>query len=289
MEPEHDITYEELCEKGTEQLKAAGVTEAQLDARLLLESVCGTDHNTLLVHGDRIVSAEEAEAYQKKISARAHRIPLAYITGSQEFMGLTFKVSDQVLIPNQDTETLVEEGLKLLHDGMRFMDLCTGSGCIALSLLHYTNDTTATATDISPEALEIAVQNAQQLKMADRVRFEKTDLFPEKAEKEEKVRADLIISNPPYIPTEVIDTLAPEVKDHEPRLALDGRTDGLDFYRRMIAEAPEWLYESGWLLMEIGYDQGESVSALMKKKGFHEVQVVQDLGGRDRVVLGCWF
>ena len=283
------MTYEELCRKGTEQLSAAGVTEAQLDARLLLESVCGTDHNTLLVHGDRAVSADEEEAYLKKTDARARRIPLAYITGSQEFMGLTFKVSDQVLIPNQDTETLVEEGLKLLHDGRRFMDLCTGSGCIALSLLHYTNDTTATATDISPKALEIAAQNAQQLQLEKRVRFTETDLFPEKGEKEERVRADLIISNPPYIPTDVIETLAPEVKDHEPRLALDGRADGLDFYRRIIAEAPDWLFESGWLLMEIGYDQGAAVSALMKDNGFHEVQIVQDLGGRDRVVLGCWF
>ena len=283
------MTYEELCRKGTEQLSAAGVTEAQLDARLLLESVCGTDHNTLLVHGDRAVSADEEEAYLKKTDARARRIPLAYITGSQEFMGLTFKVSDQVLIPNQDTETLVEEGLKLLHDGMRFMDLCTGSGCIALSLLHYTNDTTATATDISPKALEIAAQNAQQLQLEKRVRFTETDLFPENGEKEERVREDLIISNPPYIPTDVIETLAPEVKDHEPRLALDGRADGLDFYRRIIAEAPDWLFESGWLLMEIGYDQGAAVSALMKDNGFHEVQIVQDLGGRDRVVLGCWF
>ena len=277
-------TYKQLYEYGKAELTKAGIAEAQLDARLLLEYVCGTDHNTLLVHGEREVEEPGSVAYCDLIVQRAARTPLAYITGTQEFMGLSFSVNQQVLIPNQDTETLVEEAMRLMHDGMRVLDLCTGSGCIALSLLHYTNDTSAVATDISEAALTVAVQNAGQLKLTERVSFAETDLFPVQKEK-----FDLIVSNPPYIPTEVIETLAPEVKDHEPRLALDGTEDGLSFYRRIIRTAPEWLFESGWLILEIGYDQGEAVSAMMRENGFRDIEVIRDLGGKDRVVTGCCY
>ena len=249
-----------------------------------MEYVCGTDHNTLLVHGEREVEEPKSTAYCDLILQRVAHTPLAYIKGTQEFMGLEFSVNKQVLIPNQDTETLVEEAMRLMHDGMRVLDLCTGSGCIALSLLHYTNDTSAVATDISEAALTVAVQNAGQLKLTERVSFAETDLFPVQKEK-----FDLIVSNPPYIPTEVIETLAPEVKDHEPRLALDGTEDGLSFYRRIIRTAPEWLFESGWLILEIGYDQGEAVSAMMRENGFRDIEVIRDLGGKDRVVTGCCY
>lgn len=277
-------TYKQLYEYGKAELAEAGIAEAQLDARLLLEYVCGTDHNTLLVHGEREVEEPKSTAYCDLILQRVAHTPLAYIKGTQEFMGLAFSVNKQVLIPNQDTETLVEEAMRLMHDGMRVLDLCTGSGCIALSLLHYTNDTSAVATDISEAALTVAVQNAGQLKLTERVSFAETDLFPVQKEK-----FDLIVSNPPYIPTEVIETLAPEVKDHEPRLALDGTEDGLSFYRRIIRTAPEWLFESGWLILEIGYDQGEAVSAMMRENGFRDIEVIRDLGGKDRVVTGCCY
>lgn len=277
-------TYKQLYEYGKAELAEAGIAEAQLDARLLLEYVCGTDHNTLLVHGEREVEEPKLTAYCDLILQRVAHTPLAYIKGTQEFMGLEFSVNKQVLIPNQDTETLVEEAMRLMHDGMRVLDLCTGSGCIALSLLHYTNDTSAVATDISEAALTVAVQNAGQLKLTERVSFAETDLFPVQKEK-----FDLIVSNPPYIPTEVIETLAPEVKDHEPRLALDGTEDGLSFYRRIIRTAPEWLFESGWLILEIGYDQGEAVSAMMRENGFRDIEVIRDLGGKDRVVTGCCY
>ncbi len=277
-------TYKQLYEYGKAELAEAGIAEAQLDARLLLEYVCGTDHNTLLVHGEREVEEPKSTAYCDLILQRVAHTPLAYIKGTQEFMGLEFSVNKQVLIPNQDTETLVEEAMRLMHDGMRVLDLCTGSGCIALSLLHYTNDTSAVATDISEAALTVAVQNAGQLKLTERVSFAETDLFPVQKEK-----FDLIVSNPPYIPTEVIETLAPEVKDHEPRLALDGTEDGLSFYRRIIRTAPEWLFESGWLILEIGYDQGEAVSAMMRENGFRDIEVIRDLGGKDRVVTGCCY
>jgi len=277
-------TYKQLYEYGKAELTKAGIAEAQLDARLLLEYVCGTDHNTLLVHGEREVEEPGSVAYCDLIVQRAARTPLAYITGTQEFMGLSFSVNQQVLIPNQDTETLVEEAMRLMHDGMRVLDLCTGSGCIALSLLHYTNDTSAVATDISEAALTVAVQNAEQLKLMERISFAETDLFPVQKEK-----FDLIVSNPPYIPTAVIETLAPEVKDHEPRLALDGTKDGLSFYRRIIRTAPQWLFESGWLILEIGYDQGEAVSAMMRENGFRDIEVIRDLGGKNRVVIGCCY
>ena len=277
-------TYKQLYEYGKAELAEAGIAEAQLDARLLLEYVCGTDHNTLLVHGEREVEEPKSTAYCDLILQRVAHTPLAYIKGTQEFMGLEFSVNKQVLIPNQDTETLVEEAMRLMHDGMRVLDLCTGSGCIALSLLHYTNDTSAVATDISEAALTVAVQNAGQLKLTERVSFAETDLFPVQKEK-----FDLIVSNPPYIPTEVIETLAPEVKNHEPRLALDGTEDGLSFYRRIIRTAPEWLFESGWLILEIGYDQGEAVSAMMRENGFRDIEVIRDLGGKDRVVTGCCY
>ena len=166
---------------------------------------------------------------------------------------------------------------------MRFMDLCTGSGCVALSILHYTNDTSCVMTDISDKAIEVATKNSKNLGLSDRARIIKTDLFPEG----DKEKFDMIVSNPPYIRTSVIDTLPPEVAAGEPYIALNGGDDGLVFYRRIVDEACNWLYKSGWLMMEIGYDQGQDVADLMKSAGYHEVEVIKDLGGNDRVVRGC--
>jgi release factor glutamine methyltransferase len=188
-------------------------------------------------------------------------------------------------VPNQDTETLAEEALRELSDGMRFMDLCTGSGCVALSILNYTNDTSCVMTDISDKAIEVATGNRDRLGFSDRAEIVKTDLFPQDDDK----KFDMIVSNPPYIRTDVIATLPPEVGKGEPYIALDGGQDGLIFYRRIIENAPKWLYTSGWLMMEIGYDQGDAVAGLMKDGGFHEVEVIKDLGGNDRVVRGCLY
>lgn len=279
------MIYSDIYKNASIRLKEAGVPEYQLDARLLLEYVCGTDYNTLLVHGDRTVSPEEEKKYNELIEKRASRVPLAYIVGYQEFMGLTFDVNENVLVPNQDTETLAEEALRELSDGMRFMDLCTGSGCIALSILNYTNDTSCVMTDISDKAIEVATGNRDRLGFSDRAEIVKTDLFPQDDDK----KFDMIVSNPPYIRTDVIATLPPEVANGEPYIALDGGQDGLIFYRRIIENAPKWLYTSGWLMMEIGYDQGDAVAGLMKDGGFHEVEVIKDLGGNDRVVRGCLY
>lgn len=279
------MIYSDIYKNASIRLKQAGVPEYQLDARLLLEYACGTDYNTLLVHGDRTVSPEEEKKYNELIEKRASRVPLAYIVGYQEFMGLTFDVNENVLVPNQDTETLAEEALRELSDGMRFMDLCTGSGCVALSILNYTNDTSCVMTDISDKAIEVATGNRDRLGFSDRAEIVKTDLFPQDDDK----KFDMIVSNPPYIRTDVIATLPPEVGKGEPYIALDGGQDGLIFYRRIIENAPKWLYTSGWLMMEIGYDQGDAVAGLMKDGGFHEVEVIKDLGGNDRVVRGCLY
>ena len=280
------MTYRECYEQGCRTLQAAGIEEAALDARLLLEAVCGTNRNDLLVHGEQPVAPEAEEKYLNWIRQRAEHIPLQQLTGEQDFMGLTFSVNEHVLIPRQDTEILVEEVLKELHDGMRVLDMCTGSGCILLSLLHYSNDCEGLGVDLSAEALEVAGRNVLKVltpEKAEHAHFLQSDLF-------EKVEGkfEIIVSNPPYIASAKVDKLMPEVRDHEPRMALDGTEDGLHFYRRIIKEAGKHLVNSGMLFFEIGYDQGQAVSELMRAGGYREVQVVQDYAGLDRVVLGTY-
>lgn len=280
------MTYRECYEQGCRTLQAAGIEEAALDARLLLEAVCGTNRNDLLVHGEQPVAPEAEEKYLNWIRQRAEHIPLQQLTGEQDFMGLTFTVNEHVLIPRQDTEILVEEVLKQLHDGMRVLDMCTGSGCILLSLLHYSNDCEGLGVDLSAEALEVAGRNVLKVltpEKAEHAHFLQSDLF-------EKVEGkfEIIVSNPPYIASAEVEKLMPEVRDHEPRMALDGTEDGLYFYRRIIEEAGKHLVSSGMLFFEIGYDQGQAVSELMRTEGYCEVQVVQDYAGLDRVVLGTY-
>lgn len=280
------MTYRECYEQGCRTLQAAGIEEATLDARLLLEAVCGTDRNDLLVHGEQPVMPQAEEKYLNWIRQRAEHIPLQQLTGEQDFMGLTFSVNEHVLIPRQDTEILVEEVLKELHDRMRILDMCTGSGCILLSLLHYSNDCEGLGVDLSAEALEVAGRNVLKVltpEKAEHAHFLQSDLF-------EKVEGkfEIIVSNPPYIASAKVDKLMPEVRDHEPRMALDGTEDGLLFYRRIIKEAGKHLVNSGMLFFEIGYDQGQAVSELMRAGGYREVQVVQDYAGLDRVVLGTY-
>ena len=273
------MNYTEAFLMGMQKLKEAQIGEAQLDARLLLEEVCGTDHNTLLCHGDREVSEAEEEQYRKALEQRAVHVPLQHLLGYQDFMGLRFQVNEYVLIPRQDTEILVEEAMRYLHDGMRILDLCTGSGCILLSLLHYSNDCEGVGVDISQEALQIAAQNAELLGI--RADFLKSDLY-------EKVtgKFDLLVSNPPYIERAIIPTLMEEVREYDPYIALDGGEDGLDFYRRIIGGAQDYLKRGGQILMEIGSGQAKAVSELLREAGFKEIDVCRDFAGLDRVVSG---
>ena len=272
------MTARELLSWGEEQLSKAGIDDAKLDAWYLLEYSLPTDRVSFLMKGNNPVTEEKKEQYEVLIEKRASHIPVQHLTGVQDFMGLTFKVNEHVLIPRQDTEVLVEEVLKV-SKGKNVLDMCTGSGCIIISLAKLGQLESATAVDISTEALKIARENAASLE-AD-VSFVESDLF----EKVEGVY-DIIVSNPPYIESEEVEKLEPEVKDHEPRLALDGTEDGLYFYRKIIEEADKYLTENGAIFFEIGYNQGEAVSELLRAKGYQDIKVIKDLPGLDRVVAG---
>lgn len=280
------MTYREVYQEGVKVLTEAAIAEAALDARLLLEYVCKTDRNTLLAHGDREVTGEEQEQYLETIARRAAHVPLQHITGEQEFMGLTFAVNNKVLVPRQDTEVLVEEVMRNLHDGMRILDMCTGSGCILLSLLQYSNDCTGVGVDLSTDALAVARGNYERIRQQKpemEASFLESDLFTKV-----EGRYDIIVSNPPYIRSDVIPNLMPEVRDYEPMMALDGTEDGLFFYREITKKAKDYLNRGGMLYYEIGCDQAEEVCAIMETEGFREIEVVKDFAGLDRVVYGNW-
>ena len=273
------MTLEEALNKGKEILKEAEVLDYELDAWYLMEYVCKIEKSQYYLKSREEMEPEKWQEYEVLLRKRAEHIPLQYITGSQEFMGLEFKVNSQVLIPRQDTETLVEEALKVLEPGMNVLDLCTGSGCIIVSLMKYKEGLTGTASDISKQAILVAKENAKQNQVE--VEFISSDLF-----KSITGTYDMIISNPPYIPTEVIGGLMPEVKNFEPMEALDGKEDGLYFYREIASEAGNFLNSNGYLYFEIGHDQGGKVAAIMEGNGYRNVRVVKDLAGNDRVVMG---
>lgn len=283
------MTLKEAYEEGIRLLRAAGIEEADLDAWYLLEHVTGIGRSMYYARPERKLEKDQADDYLEYLNRRAQRIPLQHITGTWEFMGLTYRVNEHVLIPRQDTETLVECGLEKLRSGMRVLDMCTGSGCIIISLLKIgsqrgmmlRSDQFAGA-DVSEEALEVARENARIHQVSD-IRMIRSDLFA-------RVEGvfDLIISNPPYIRTDVIDRLQEEVKCHDPYIALDGKEDGLYFYRKIIKESARYLADGGWLLFEIGHDQKEDVVRLMDEAGFTGICSRKDLSGLDRVVMGMY-
>ena len=283
------MTYTELYKHCMTRLKDAGIEEIDSDTRILFEHVFNVDRGFLFVHGDDLVPGDMEKDFLEMVSLREKRIPLQHITKVQNFMGFDFTVSKDVLIPRFDTECLVEEAMIYCNDGDKVLDVCTGSGCILISLMNYKNNIKGYGCDISKEALVIAKNNADKLckpnqydNLEDNPCFIESDLFSEIKEKD----FDIIVSNPPYIRSEVIDTLMPEVKDYDPMLALDGGEDGLIFYRRITAEAKNYLRKGGMLLVEIGHDQGMDVSNLFLDNGFREVEIVKDLSGNDRVVRG---
>ena len=273
------MTLREAFQRGEELLTEAGITDARLDAWYLLEHVSGVGRAMYYAMPDKILTEVQEKQYIDFIEKRAQRIPLQHLTGTQEFMGLEFRVNEHVLIPRQDTETLVEEALKVITPGMKVLDMCTGSGCILISILKNTVNVEGHGFDISKQALNVAKENAR-LNGVD-ASFERSDLF-------EMVTDvyDVIVSNPPYIPTEVIGGLQPEVAQYEPMQALDGKEDGLFFYRKIVKECRKYLTENGKILFEIGHDQGAAVAEMLTYAGFSEVKVVKDLAGNDRVVIG---
>ena len=273
------MTYREAVEFGTKCLTDAGVPDAALDAWYLLQMVCKIERSYYYVHGEEDITQDAQKEYEIAVQKLAEHIPLQYIIGEQEFMGLRFKVNSNVLIPRQDTETLVEQVLKIVKPGMKVLDLCTGSGCVLISVLKNAPELTGMGSDISKAALLVAKENAK-LHEVD-AEWVRSDLFDNITE-----TFDVIMANPPYIPTGEILSLMPEVRDFEPENALDGGADGLDFYRKIAGQVKDYLNPGGYVYMEIGYDQGEAVSELMRNAGFTEVEVIKDLARNDRVVKG---
>ena len=273
------MTYREAVEFGTKCLTDAGVPDAALDAWYLLQMVCKIERSYYYVHGEEDITQDAQKEYEIAVQKRAEHIPLQYIIGEQEFMGLRFKVNSNVLIPRQDTETLVEQVLKIVKPGMKVLDLCTGSGCVLISVLKNAPELTGMGSDISKTALLVAKENAK-LHEVD-AEWVRSDLFDNITE-----TFDVIMANPPYIPTGEILSLMPEVRDFEPENALDGGADGLDFYRKIAGQVKDYLNPGGYVYMDIGHHHGEPVSELMRNAGFTEVEVIKDLARNDRVVKG---
>ena len=291
----HRMKTRILVKEGEYRLAKAFCMDAKIDAQELFCYLTGMDKVTLFLKANEEVDPETEEKYMELIKRRAQRIPLQHITGVQEFMGHTFKVSPDVLIPRQDTETLVTEAARAIQSGSRenltfmeklkgskeweVLDLCCGSGAIGISLAKICSNVKVTASDISEAALAIAEENAKNLRV--RAKFVKGDMFaPHKGKK-----FDMIVSNPPYIRTNMISILQEEVKVHEPRAALDGGRDGLDFYRIIVDKAADHLKPGGYLMLEIGHDQGEDLRKMLKDSGkYTAAEVIRDLPGKDRVV-----
>lgn len=276
------MTYRESIELGEKILATANIEDARNDAWLLLAMVCRIDHTYYYMHIDEEMGDEQIREFELVIKKRSERVPLQYITGEQEFMGLTFHVNSHVLIPRLDTETLVEAVLRQIRPGMKIMDMCTGSGCVLISILKHSHGVTGFGYDISKQALKCAKENARLNEVP--AVFEKSNLFEDVMERD----FDMIVANPPYIPTDEILTLMPEVSQFEPVSALDGHEDGLYFYRELIRRCADYLKPDGYVFFEIGYNQGEAVSAMLREAGYTDVRIMQDLAHKDRVVTACF-
>lgn len=272
------MTLEGALKSGRNFLQEKNINDGDIDAWYLLSYYFNINRAEYLMQPGKLISNEQYDAYMGMIKQRGSHIPLQHITGEQEFMGLNFKVSKDVLIPRQDTEVLVQEIMKV-SEGKDVLDMCTGSGCIIISLDRLGSINSGTGVDISEAALKIARQNARELQA--NVKFIQSNLFERVEDK-----FDIVVSNPPYIPTDDILELMEEVKNHEPVLALDGEEDGLYFYREITNKLKNYLKQSGYVFFEIGYNQGEDVSQLLKEQGFQNIKVIKDLAGLDRVVCG---
>ena len=324
------MTYRELLLEASNKLKDNGILEYENDAWLLFEFIFDMSrHQYFMKMNDTVSDEEMIRQYRETIELRAGRMPVQYITETQSFMGLTFHVNENVLIPRFDTEVLVDKALKVLEEmwaarmatkdidkasgksgeeqvephmqSLRVLDMCTGSGCIAISIAKLSKvPVEVTAVDVSPAALEMAKCNGDFHDVSN-VKFIESNLFEKINENKENICGknskecgtmgasplyDMIISNPPYIPSKVVEGLMPEVRDHEPRLALDGTEDGLWFYRKITEESTKYISEQGYLLYEIGCEQGESVSQIMAECGYTDIEVIKDLAGLDRNVIG---
>jgi len=279
------MTIDEANKAGINILKECCET-AWLDASVILGYVLNKERWYLIAHSEEKLTQDELTEYLKLINRRLSGVPTQYITGRQEFMSLNFFVNESVLIPRSDTEVIVEEILRYISKVpkekiIKLLDVGTGSGCIALSIAKYTNNTKIKAIDISEEALKVAKKNACTLGLEDKVEFIFSDLFDNIGQES----FDIIVSNPPYIPSGIIESLQVEVRKNEPWLALDGGEDGLDYYRRIIAEGIDILKLGGLLIFEIGYDQAEAVRLIISDfKEYYGYEIIKDLANRDRCI-----
>ena len=288
-------TLRELLKEGESRLVEHGIENSTMEARILLQHICDFDWARYLMQADTEADPQEEYKYLKLIDQRCTHYPLQYILGSADFMGIDFMVNDSVLIPRLDTEVLVETILEKANiENGSFLDMCTGSGCIAVSLMVYGKFAKGIGVDVSKRALDTARLNGffnrdawmKDGRDTNSLLWIHSNLFEEVVGEGIDEQFDLIVSNPPYIPGEVVDTLMPEVRDHEPRLALEAADGGLEFYKKITKEAVNRIKPEGWLFYEIGCEQGEAVSQILKENGFKDVHTVKDLAGLDRVVYG---
>lgn len=283
-------TLRQLLKEGEQRLMENQIENSTMEARYLLEYICDLNWAQYLLQADTEADPQEERRYREAVERRCKHYPLQYILGTAGFMGLDFMVNEAVLIPRQDTEVLVETVLEKADiPGGKILDMCTGSGCILISLMALGSYGRGVGADISEDALRVARMNG----IFNRENWEKNgrganDILWLQSNLFEKVsgRFDVIVSNPPYIPAAVIETLMPEVRVYEPRLALEGADEGLEFYKKIAGAAEAYLKPEGWLFFEIGCEQAEAVSGILMENGFRDIHTVKDLAGLDRVVYG---
>ena len=281
------LTIADALREASEALRASGVAEARREAASLLSHLMSRDRTFLITHADETLTREQLGSYLSLVERRAAGEPLQYIKGTQEFYGLDFEVNPDVLIPRPETELLVETALELLRDtpSPLVCDVGTGSGCIAVSLVHTRADARAVALDLSPAALRVAARNAARWRVAERIKFLVSDCFDALASGGHGgARFDLVASNPPYVAEDDLEELQREVREHEPRAALTPGGDGLSVIRRLVAEAPRHLKPGGYFVMEIGFGQHESVAEIISPRVWTLLDIRRDLQGIPRTL-----
>ncbi|WP_427337882.1 peptide chain release factor N(5)-glutamine methyltransferase [Caloranaerobacter sp. DY30410] len=289
-----DYTIKSLLQEGIEILNEGNLKTPLLDAQLILCYTLGVDKLYIYTHRDDKVSDEAVDNFFEFINRRKEGYPVQYIIGRQEFMGLDFNVAEGVLVPRPDTEILVEKVIEIVNNSflkdkkrVNIVDIGTGSGAITLSLAYYLKNAFVYSIDISKKALDVAVENCKKFELEDRVLFLEGSLFKPLSTLNLENNVDIIVSNPPYIPTDEIEKLQIEVSKYEPRIALDGGKDGLDYYREIVKDLSKYLTNNGVVAFEIGYNQGQDVKKLLENSGlFKKIEIIKDLAGHDRVVVG---
>lgn len=281
-----NVTIREAVRLGADILKAHNIDNADYDSYALLENIMSIDRTYYLLHGNDILSEDIRKEFENAVVKRASHIPLQHITGKAWFYGYEYMVNENVLVPRPDTEVLVEQVLSVTDEKSCVLDMCTGSGCIIITIACEKHLSRGIGVDISPQALKTARSNIE-LHGVKNVTLVESDLFNNLDNSIfDGNKADVIVSNPPYIRTEVIETLSEEVRLHDPFIALDGFGDGLYFYRKITQGSKAFLKKGGWLMYEIGHDQADDVKSIMLENGYSDISVIKDLAGLDRVVKG---